>query len=292
MKFTSFAKYLPRMGAWSEDIFGNDMACDVRDVYRERISAGDSAEAAFKHLKKQFAEELREAEDKRLIYIALAATQLEAGQVTDIVRETALKAIAWCEHPNHDAEEFPFNLAVLATLREKLGGKAPPARKPSKPKVPPGAPGDVYVMTLPADGFCAELPDKLTEAVIFVGNVVTQGGRGPDTARVVVLYDLSAKDVTVESVAKSLSDWKSYHWLHQDGKIGRGIFHYDASGKLPARKVRLLLRGMAMPKNFVCKMRDLGAVYQSTVLPWVVDQDLKAWRTQKMVPDPELDRST
>ena len=279
------------MGAWSDDIFGNDMACDVRDAYRERIAAGDSAEAAFKHLKKEFAEELREADNMRVIYIALAATQLQAGQVTDIVRETALKAIAWCEHPNRDAEEFPFNLAALATLREKLGGKAPPARKPPKPKVPPGAPGDVYVMTLPADGFCAELPDKLTEAVIFVGNAVTEGGRGPGTGRVVVLYGLAAKDVTAKSAAKALSDWKSYHRLHQDGRAGRGIFYYDASGKLPARKVRLLLRGVPMPENFLPKMRGLGAVYQSTVLPWVVDQDLKAWRTEKMVADPDLDPS-
>ena len=137
------------MGTWADDIFGNDLACDVRDGYRERLAAGENVEAAVRRMKRAFAESLRDGDEKRTVWIALAAAQLESGEVSAEVREKALKSITWYETPDRDPERFPFGAEALAGLRENLGGPAPaPARK-AKPKVPPGDEGDVLAVKLP-----------------------------------------------------------------------------------------------------------------------------------------------
>lgn len=276
------------MGSWSEDIFGNDMACDIRDAYRERIVASDSAEAAFKHVKKEFADALRDADDKRVIYIALAAAQLEAGIVTDTVRETALKAIAWCENSNRDSEEFPFSLESLAKLREQLGGTPLSAGEAPKTKLPPGEPGEVYVITLPKDGFVAKEIGSPSELVIFVGERVEEGGRQPVTSRVVLLPDLVVAEVTSESVTKALSAWRHYRQQWPNG-LGRSILCYDVRDKLPPRKSRLLLRDVPMPEVFARRMRGLGVVCKAAELPFVIDHDFWDWKRCEWAIDPERD---
>jgi len=277
------------MGTWSEDIFGNDLACDVRDAYRERIAAGDGPDAAFKWVKKDFAEQLRDADDKRTILIALAATQLKAGKVIEPVRETALKAIAWCEHPERDPEQFPFSLEALAKLRVELGGKAPPPAKPPKPKLLPGECGEVYAITLPKDGFRLKVRGRPTEAVVFVGEEVRED-RPPATGRVILLPELPAAKVTPESVMKALLAWRHYRQQWSNG-LGRTILSYDIYGKLPPRKSRLLLRGIQMPEAFARRMKTICAFYKAADLPFVVDHDLWDWNESKWVIDPDRDKA-
>ena len=55
MTATPFA-LLPLMGMWSDEIFGNELACDVQAEYRGRRAARDSGAAAFAHVKRGFAE--------------------------------------------------------------------------------------------------------------------------------------------------------------------------------------------------------------------------------------------
>lgn len=277
------------MGAWSEDIFGNDMACDIRAAYRERIKAGDKPDVAFKHIKREFAEPLRDADDKRVIYIALAAAQLELGNVTETIREPALKAIAWCEHSNRDPEDFPFGLEALAALREKLGGKAPPPRQPPKPKVLPGELGDVCAIALPEKGFVARAPKlkRIKEVVVFIGGPVGFD-RSPDYGRVVWLPDLPVEEVTPESVAQALSEWRFHRQVWSNG-LGRLIACYDANGKLPPRKTRVLLRNIPMPPEFARRMKTTSVVHKSSDIPYVVDQDLWDWHECEWAIDPKMD---
>jgi hypothetical protein len=95
------------MGAWSDDIFGNDLAADVRDAYRARLAAGDTGAGAVKRVRREFAEPMRDADDRRTVWIALAAAQALADAVSDEVRQQALKAIAWCEAADRDPDRFP-----------------------------------------------------------------------------------------------------------------------------------------------------------------------------------------
>lgn len=286
------------MGAWSEDIFGNDMACDVRDAYRERIQAGNDATTAFKLVKKEFAEEMREADDKRTIFIAFAAAQLEAGSVTDIVRETALKAIAWCEHPDRDAEQFPFGLAALAKLREKLGGKPPPPPKPAKPpkpKVAPGEAGDVLALTLPG-GYSCLRPNCPAEVVIFVAGPMGNG-HPSHCGLVVMLNDLAVEEVTPELVVRTLSAWGFYRNQRRDGSLGGGVFCYNVSGKLPPRKMRLLRRGIEMPEGFVKRMKRYGKAnssfqpHEAKMFPHDVNFDVGHWHSWKWALDPAVEKA-
>ncbi len=277
------------MGTWSEDIFGNDLACDARDAYHERIKAGDKPDAALKRVKKEFVKELRDADDKRTIYIALAAVQLEAGKVTDTVRETALKAIAWCEHPNRDPEDYPFDLEALAKLRDKLGGKAPTPRPATKPKLLPSELGDVCAIALSEKGFVARTPKlkRIKEMVAYIGGPVGFD-RSPDYGRVVLLLDLPVEKVTPESVARALSEWRFYRQVWPNG-LGRLIACYDANGKLPSRKTRILLRGIPMPPEFARRMKTISVVQKSSDIPYVADHDLWEWHKCKWAVDPKLD---
>ncbi len=256
------------MGTWSEEIFGNDLAADVRLEYRERSAAGEASSTVVKNVRKAFAEEMRAADDRRTVWIALAAAMDEMGAVDDAVREQALKAIAWCEAPDRDPERFPFGIAALAKLRERLGGTPPAPKKPPKPKAPPGVGGEVFAVTLPDDG---------GEAVIYVVGPAGND-RGDDTARIVLLFDVSSDGLTEAAVSAALSAWRHYVQDWGDGKSGRSIGRYDVSGKLPARRTRLLLKNILMPPGFRQRMVGYGKIVRSSDLPWVLLNDISDWK--------------
>jgi hypothetical protein len=102
----------------------------------------------------------------------------------------------------------------------------------------------------------------------------------------VLLFDLRPKDVTAQSVHAALLAWRQYRQLWPNGTLGRSIGCYDASGKLPARRTRILLQGIPMPPAFARLMRGRGAIYRSADLPWVVENDVDAWKADKWVIDP------
>lgn len=264
------------MGRWSDDIFGNDLAADVAVAYRECIDADDPPDVAVKAVRRAFAAPMREADDRRVVWIALAATQLDVGGVTDDVRTQALKAIAWCEAPARDPDDFPFALDALAKLREALGGKSP-AAKPAKPKKPPGVGGEVLAVSLPNDG---------GEKVLYIAGP-SKKIKGDDVARVVWLFDLDAGDVTPESVHAALTAWRNYREVYPSS-LGRRIGCYDAKGTLSARKTRLLLRDVPMPPAFERRMESFGEHHKAADLPWVVEYDANGWKTSKWAVDPEI----
>ncbi len=88
------------MGVFSSSIFGNDLAADVRGDYLKARAAGDSVDAAVVRVRKVFAQTMRDADDCRIVWIALAATQSLANELSEDIRTQALKAIAWCESPS------------------------------------------------------------------------------------------------------------------------------------------------------------------------------------------------
>jgi hypothetical protein len=49
-----------RMGAWGTAIFSDDLACDVRDAYRDLLVEGHSGQQATKRLIDQFAQEIKD----------------------------------------------------------------------------------------------------------------------------------------------------------------------------------------------------------------------------------------
>lgn len=266
------------MGAWSDEIFGNDLACDVRDSYTEHRAAGDAPEIAMKHVRREFADALRESDEKWTVWIALAAAQAQDGSILEEVRDKALRGIAWCGHPDRDPEEHPFGVDALKALRERLGGPAPvPAKKP-KPITLPGTAGDVVAVRFGhTDG----------EAVCVIGGPVGFD-RGPNCGRVVLLPDLPVAKVTVQTVTAALAAWRQ-HYEVWPNMLGRGFGCYDVTAKLPARKTRKLLAGLNFPESFARRMQKTGAVYRAADMPYVIENDVQAWREREWAVDPKAD---
>lgn len=264
------------MGAWSDDIFGNDLSCDVRDEYRSRMDAGVDEETAVRDVKRVFAASLRDSAEKWTVWIALAAAQIEKGVVTHEVREKALKGIVLCEDPNRDPDSTPFNTKAVATFRKKLGGPAHESSKQSKPKVAPGEMGQVFAVRFPnSDG----------EAVIIACGPSAHD-RPAHYGRVVLLLDLAVEDVTPVSIRRALSDWRPHRQVWHDGLGGPVIGCYDVSGKLPVRKTRQLLSGVALPDAFKRLMRMLAETYRSADLPYIIEHDVARWNRDKWAIDP------
>jgi hypothetical protein len=266
------------MGAWATGIFGNDLSCDVRDAYCERIATGDDVKAATKRVKRQFAEELCDSAEKRVVWIALAATQIKAGEVTDEVRRRALQGIAWCENQEADSHSIPFSRQALAGVRKKLGGPAGGQARPPKPKVAPGEKGEV---------FAVRFPNSNRESVIIVCGP-SGNDRPAHYRRLVLLLELAVKNVTPVSVRQALLRWRPYRRVWHDGPGGPVFGCYDASGKLPARRTRPLLRGVVFPDSFERRLRVLaqGQTHPSADLPYVIEYDAGEWKRSKWTIDP------
>lgn len=263
------------MGAWGTNIFGNDLSCDVRDAYRERISAGDDPETAVKLVKRAFAESLGDSTEKWTVWIALAAAQLKVGTITDEVRDRALQGITQYEkYSDTGSESLPYSLRSLAAVWKKLGGQARIRAKRIKPKTKttPGDSGEV---------FAVRFPNSNREAVIVnCGSV--RNDRPPHYGRVVLLFEMAVERVTSESVRQALLAWRPYQRVWHDGPSGRVHGCYDASGKLPARKARLLLRLVDFPVSFERHMKMLAETYRSAELPYIIEYDFGEWEQGKL----------
>ena len=143
------------MGVWDTALFANDLACDIRDHYRELIEDGvDDAEATRQTVEK-FQKWLDDPEDGTSAILALAVTQSKIGRLDPVIRDRALTAIdqggdlrVWeLDNPKLLAKRK----AVLAKAREQLTGPQP-VRKRLKRPTRPGcglAAGDVLALDLP-----------------------------------------------------------------------------------------------------------------------------------------------
>ena len=84
------------MGAWGTGLFDDDTTCDVKDQFIEYIEEGNSAEEATKLILEEYVDEFdieEELEEMSLVYIDLAAIQLEKGCLQEEVRNKAIALI-------------------------------------------------------------------------------------------------------------------------------------------------------------------------------------------------------
>ncbi|MFN8518640.1 MAG: hypothetical protein U0667_04425 [Chloroflexota bacterium] len=127
------------MGTWGTDLFADDVACDVRDHYRESLEDGvDDATATARTLD-AFRAELEEADGVALL--ALAVTQSKLGRLDPAIRARAIAVLdrgadldAW----ERDAPKLAARRrTALERARAQLEG-AQPARKrlraPTRPR--------------------------------------------------------------------------------------------------------------------------------------------------------------
>jgi hypothetical protein len=141
------------VGVWGTDLFADDMACDVRDHYRELLEDGVEDAAAMGQTVGRFRAYLDEPEGVGLL--AFAVTQSKLGRLDPAIRDRALAVIDRGADLTTWERDNPKLLgrrrAMLEKVRAQLSGPQPPRRRLRPPtRVSSGlAAGDVLAFTLP-----------------------------------------------------------------------------------------------------------------------------------------------
>jgi hypothetical protein len=141
------------LGVWGAGLFSDDVACDIRDHYRQLLEDGTEDGAATQVTLKKFGPYLEGSDSIALI--AFAVTQSKLGRLDADVRDRALAIIdagadlAVWEREN--PKLLPKRRMVLEKARAHLTGPQPARRRlrPPKRKISGLAAGDVLALALP-----------------------------------------------------------------------------------------------------------------------------------------------
>ncbi len=120
------------MGAWGPAIFSDDIACDVRDDYRELIGEGVSGTEATRRLVEEYRPD--DDPDDTGFWLGLAATQWRLGRLEDTVKARALQVIEdGADLRRWEDEASPRDVGrrrvALEKLREQLLAPQPPPKR-------------------------------------------------------------------------------------------------------------------------------------------------------------------
>jgi hypothetical protein len=138
---------------WGTDLFSDDVACDVRDHYRELLEDGVEDGEATQLTVEKFRAYLEESDGVALL--AFAVTQSKLGRLDPDIRDRALAVLdrgADLETWERDNPKMlPKRRAMLEKARAQLMGQQPSRRRLRPPKrLSTGlAAGDVLALALP-----------------------------------------------------------------------------------------------------------------------------------------------
>jgi hypothetical protein len=141
------------VGVWGTALFSDDVACDVRDHYRELLDDGIADDEATRLTVERFRASLEE--DDGVALLALAVTQSKLGRLDPDIRDRALAVLARGADLEIWQDENPKLLAkrraTLEKVRAQLTGPQPTRKRVRPPKrISSGlAAGDVLALVLP-----------------------------------------------------------------------------------------------------------------------------------------------
>ncbi|MFF3444596.1 hypothetical protein [Streptosporangium sp. NPDC002721] len=144
------------MGAWGPALFSDDLACDVRDDYRELIEDGITDEDAQRRILESYTEVLADPDEGPVVWLALAVTQSKIGRLDVTVRDRALSIIEQGEDLSRWADEGAKALAgrqaALLKVQAQLTGPQPERRRLRRPwrHVTDLTPGAVLAYRVPS----------------------------------------------------------------------------------------------------------------------------------------------
>lgn len=188
------------MGAWGPAIFSNDITCDVRDSYIERLAVGMSDEDAEQQTIDEYQDELPEK------WIALAVTEWKKGRLTENVKTNAIAAIGEelsCLDNWKASMQAKRKRALLAAV-DMLHSAMPPRRKVGMPSWAwkcPWSVGDVlrYKILYPGAEFEAFIGKYVLFQVVKISE--TPPNKVPCQTHRIALYNwISDTPPTEESI--------------------------------------------------------------------------------------------
>lgn len=123
------------MGAWGAGLYQNDVACDVKEEYLNRLRIGQSNIEALQDTIDYNMDFIEDEDDGPIFWFALADTQWNYGRLHPQIKEEALKHIKsgkdlelWKENE----KLYQKRKKVLEKLEEKLNSPQPIEKKVSK----------------------------------------------------------------------------------------------------------------------------------------------------------------
>jgi Domain of unknown function (DUF4259) len=141
------------LGTWGTGLFSDDVACDVRNHYRDLLEDGEEDDAAIRLTVERFRAYLEESDGVALL--ALAVTQSKLGRLDPDIRDQALALLDRGADLEVWEEENPKMLSKRRTVLEKARAQLTgpqPARKrlrPPKRLLSGLAAGDILALVLP-----------------------------------------------------------------------------------------------------------------------------------------------
>lgn len=127
------------MGAWGVSIFSDDLACDIRDDYKELLGEGFSGEESTKKILKQYNPNKKDPEEYTVLWLSLAATQWQLGRLEEDVKKKAIDIIdsdmnlkVWESDEEVSKGDCNKRKKVLLKLKEQLLSPQPAKKKVKK----------------------------------------------------------------------------------------------------------------------------------------------------------------
>jgi hypothetical protein len=137
------------MGVIGIQLYDDDLAADVRTHWRDQVAAGLEGPRATEAVLAAFRSSADDADERCVLWLALADTQWQAGMLEERVAERAR-----C-HADEDSGRFPEadrarRRAVVEGVLERLGTRNPRPRRPRPPRLPSTdlVPGEVVAVKL------------------------------------------------------------------------------------------------------------------------------------------------
>lgn len=109
------------------NIFNDGLASDIKAVFDHAVSKGSSVPEASRYVLELFGQAAERFEKTNVLYLRLAALQIEHGHVENDIRNKALAIIDGSQGPKRCKEDSIYfgQEAVLSRLKEDLIKSAP-----------------------------------------------------------------------------------------------------------------------------------------------------------------------
>ena len=109
------------MGTWGVELFQNDVALEVRDLYIKKLQVGKSNAEAFNEMLTELSDMVADPDDQIDFWFAIASLMYDYGRLTPDVKNKALDII----NQKNDEERWDDNDKkkrnhVIESLKDKL----------------------------------------------------------------------------------------------------------------------------------------------------------------------------
>ncbi len=123
------------MGAWGAGLYSDDLACDMKDDYKDLLGDGFDEPQAMQKIQESYQTEMQDYDNKTVFWLVLADLQWRHGRLQEEVKQKAIQIIDEGEDLlkwEHDRSLLYRRKQTLNKLKEKLISPQPAKKKVKK----------------------------------------------------------------------------------------------------------------------------------------------------------------